>query len=152
MFGLREGTLVVLAAVISLTMGRGWAQGVTNSSGEYTAPEVGANCSSDQCSTKGEGCASCVSLIIHLPLGAWVTKTHCFTNANYPTDHPRHDLHEVPCGADISWSRFDTPIITATDADVIVRTTYHNRSSDRTRDVKLTVEWQPIDKASIATK
>jgi hypothetical protein len=118
----------------------------TADSGERTAAEVGRDCTTDQCSTARYGCASCVEINIHLPPNAWVTKTHCYTNADYPGDRPRHQLVEVPCGIDISWSRFDTPIVTATSEGVTVHTIYHNRSSDRARDVKLTTEWHLIDK------
>jgi hypothetical protein len=118
----------------------------TADSGERTAAEVGRDCTTDQCSTSRYGCASCVEINIHLPPNAWVTKTHCYTNADYPGDRPRHQLVEVPCGIDISWSRFDTPIVTATSERVTVHTIYHNRSSNRARDVKLTAEWHLIDK------
>jgi hypothetical protein len=122
-----------------------WCQSRTANSPELTAAAVGMNCTSDTCSSRHEGCASCVELVVSLPPKAWVTKTHCYTTANYPDDHLRHDLHEVDCGVDNSWSIFDTPIVSATPSRVVIRSTYHNRSSNRSRDVKLTVEWRPIE-------
>jgi hypothetical protein len=112
----------------------------------YTAESVGHNCTSDLCASTGEGCATCVELKITLPLNAWITKTHCDTNASYPIDYPRHELHEVNCGTDVSWSVFDTPIVSKISNAVTIRTVYHNRSSDRSRDVRLRVEWYEIAK------
>lgn len=103
-----------------------------------TVPAVGHDCTKDICSTQPHGCASCVQLTLRLPPGAWVRKTHCFTTANYPLDN---ELHEIPCGADVAWSRFDTPIVTASPHAVIVHTVYHNRSSNRVRSVRFQIEW-----------
>jgi hypothetical protein len=114
----------------------------TAETAEFTADRVGHDCTTDKCSKTEGGCASCVELTITLPQSAWVTKTHCFTNANYPDDFPRHNLHEVNCGTDVAWSIFETPEVTKTSTNVVVHTTYHNRSSDRSRDVKLSLDWQ----------
>jgi hypothetical protein len=108
---------------------------------ERTAEAVGRNCTTDVCSTVHTGCASCIDITITLPPQAWVTKTHCLTNADNPDDRPRHQLHEVPCGLDVSWSRFETPIVTATTTGVTIHTIYHNRSSNRDRDIKVTADW-----------
>jgi hypothetical protein len=129
-------SLILLSVVLCAQVGSRIAD-----TGEQAAPNTGQDCKTDSCSNSNQGCASCVYLALHLPPEAWVTKTHCYTNAQYPHDYQRHELHEVPCGEDISWSRFDTAIVSATPREVVVRTTYHNRSSDRTRDVKLTVDW-----------
>lgn len=113
----------------------------TSDSDEHTAAPVGHDCTSNVCSTSGQGCASCAVLAIHLPPNAWVTKTHCLTTANYPADYARHDLHETKCGEEISWSLFETPLVTASADEVLVRAVYHNRSSNRPRDAKIRVEW-----------
>jgi hypothetical protein len=83
---------------------------------------------------------------LHLPADSWVLKTHCFTNAGYPDDGK--DLHEVDCGTDIAWSIFDTPRVTATQSEVTVVSTFRNRSSNRNRLAKLTVDWQVINAAT----
>lgn len=114
----------------------------TAESDEFTADSVGHDCVTNKCSSDAGGCASCIQITVTLPPNAWITKVHCFTNANYPDDFPRHDLHEVNCGTDVSFSIFDTPDITATPAKVVVRTTYHNRSSNQSRDIKLKVDWR----------
>jgi len=136
--------LFVVWFVSSPSFARQPAQSKVFDSGLRTAQAVGANCTADKCSTDAGGCASCIDFVLQLPPEAWVTKTRCFTTASYPDDLPRHEPHEVPCGADVSFSRFDTPIVAATKTFVEVRSVYHNRSSDRARDAKMTVEWQPI--------
>lgn len=133
-------TLVVCAGFISMIS----QTSRTIESPEYTAGKVGYDCKTNKCSSSGaSGCSSCVDVTVLLPLNAWVTKTHCYTNANFPTDYPPHGLHEVDCGSDVSWSVFDTPEVFVTSSSVVVRTTYHNRSSDRSRDVQLKVDWEP---------
>jgi subtilisin family serine protease len=48
---------------------------------------------------------------------------------------------------DVSWSRFDSTIVVATHDHVVVETTYHNRSDNRSRDVRLDVDWQALKSA-----
>jgi subtilase family protein len=117
-----------------------FAQSKVAWSAEQTVTAVGGDCKTNKCSNNS-GCASCVQLTIELRADAWVTRTHCYTTANYPDDYPRHNMHEVPCGEDVSWSVFETPIVLTRSQHVVISTTYHNRSSDRARDVRLAVEW-----------
>src|ERR1700739_2163102 len=107
---------------------------------ERTATAVGGDCKTNKCSNNS-GCANCVQLTVELRSDAWVTKTHCYTTANYPDDYPRHNMHEGSCGEDVSWSVFETPIVVTGSQHLVISTTYHNRSSDRSRDVRLAVEW-----------
>ena len=106
------------------------------------AAAVGSYCTSDICGINGYGCASCVVLGITLPPNAWVDGLRCYTTANYPDDSA---LHEVACGTDIAWSTFDTPIVVASGESVVVNATYHNRSSDRPRSVRLEVQWHALE-------
>jgi hypothetical protein len=143
--------LMASLAGIALVPGlQGQRSTSTADSPERTAEAVGRNCTTDLCSTVRIGCASCIDVTITLPAQAWVTKTHCLTNADYPDDRPRHQLHEVPCGLDVSWSRFETPIVTATSTGVTIHTIYHNRSSNRARDIKVTADWYllPADRTT----
>lgn len=123
------------------------AQLKTASSGERSSAATGLNCTTNTCSTTGAGCASCIRLTVELPANAWVVRTHCYTTANYPDDYHRDDLHEVACGLDASWSQFDTTIVIANNNRVVVETTYHNRSDNRTRDVRLDVDWRASTEA-----
>lgn len=142
-FALHIAILLVVLLGISPQQLR--AQLKTTSSGERTASAVGFNCTTDKCSESNTGCASCARLGVELPANAWVVKTHCYTTANYPDDYSRHDPHEVACGADNSWSLFDSTSVVATNQHVLVKTTYHNRSHNRSRDVRLDVEWLPFE-------
>ena len=107
------------------------------SSDIQTAHKVGSNCTQNACGGQG-GCAVCVHLAVSVPAGKQITAIHCLTNAGYPNDYPHYELHEVQCGQDVSWSMFDPPSNDGTTAE----TTYHNRSSDRDRDVQLAVDYQ----------
>jgi hypothetical protein len=106
------------------------------------AAAVGSDCTSDMCATNGRGCASCVELTISLQPNAWVDSLRCYTTANYPNDSA---IHEVGCGTDVAWSTFDTPLVVATAEKVLAKTTYHNRSSNRPRSVRLDVQWHPLE-------
>jgi hypothetical protein len=109
-------------------------------SGVYTANKCGHDVKTNDCSE-----ARCVNLEVYLPLGAQVVATHCYANItlNAGPDLPHYQFNEVPAGVDTSWSIFDYPVQQSTPTNVVVRTTYHNRSSDRDRDVKLVVDWEP---------
>src|SRR5579862_3039325 len=141
---MRKATLPFIALAMVTSWGaipKVLAQSSVTSSQERTAVAVGTDCTTDKCSNTGQGCASCVELRVELPANAWVTKTHCYTTAHYPDDYPRHDMREVGCGEDVSWSVFDTPTVSSTSSNVVIRTTYHNRSDNRSRDVRLKVDW-----------
>jgi hypothetical protein len=116
-----------------------YAQGQVSKSNEVTAAKTGVNCTVNTC--RPGGCASCVVLTVYLPVGAHVDSVLCLTNAGFPKDYQHHDLHEVKCGEDVSWSIFDQAVTTTTQNNVVVTTTYHNRSSDRDRDVQTVVNW-----------
>jgi hypothetical protein len=105
------------------------------------APPTGVNCGSNECRfSTPSGCAFCTTLEVPIPLKATIVKVHCYTSAGYPNDSA--PPHEVACTADNSWSVFDAPTTETRAWTQIVRTTYHNRSSDRLRLVKMIVEWQ----------
>lgn len=112
----------------------------TATDGPYTAAKTGNPCTSNEC--KPIGCASCVKLQVNLPLTAQVIKVHCWANAGYPNDLPHGQFQEVACGVDVAWSIFEPPVTTTTTSNTVVTTRYHNRSGDRDRDVKLTVDYQ----------
>ena len=108
--------------------------------GPYTANKTVNQCTADVC--KPTGCASCVKLQVNLPLTAQVTKVRCWTNAGVKDELPHGQFREIPCGTDWAWSIFDAPVTTTTANNTTVTTTYHNRSHNRDRDVKLTVDYQ----------
>lgn len=68
-----------------------------------------------------------------------VVAVHCLTTAYYPHDS---SLHEVEFTRDNAWSIFDEPRIDTYQNSVVVTTTYYNRSHNRNRTVRLTVEWR----------
>lgn len=115
----------------------------TACTGVLVANKVGHDCKENRCSNKIQGtCASCVDLTVSLPQGSEVVATRCYTVAWYPDDYAHGDLHQVPCTTDNSWSIFDDPVVDSSGNSVRVSTTYHNRSDDRDRDVKLCVDWR----------
>jgi hypothetical protein len=116
----------------------------TATDGPHTTPKTGSNCTSNTCTNQG-GCATCVTLTVYMPLTAQVAANgiHCWTNAGGKEgDLPHGQFAELACGKDGGWSIFDPPVTTTTAGNTIVTTTYHNRSSDRDRDVKLIVNYQ----------
>lgn len=126
-------SLVLLALAMS-------AQAQTSNpvcSDVIVAHKVGSNCTQTECAGSG-GCAICVDLVVTLPPGTHQVAIHCLTVANYPKDYQHGDLHEVACTTDNAWSIFDNP----SDNGNSVSTTFHNRSSDRDRDVQLCANWR----------
>jgi len=116
------------------------AQQKTATDGPRTAAKTVNQCTENTC--KPSGCASCVNLQVNLPLTAQVIKIHCWTNAGVNDELPHGQLREIPCGTDWAWSIFDTPVTSTTGSNTTVTTTYHNRSHNRDRDVKLTVDYE----------
>jgi hypothetical protein len=108
--------------------------------GPYTAARTVNRCTSNEC--KRAGCASCVKLQANLSFAAQIIKIHCWTNAGYPDDLPQGQFQEVACGADVSWSIFNSPVTSTTSNNTVVATTHHNRSHNRERDVKLAVDYR----------
>jgi hypothetical protein len=126
--------LVVLSVVRTKTV---HGQDRTDS-GQYNVSHANGQCKDNACSTQG-GCAACQQLVVNLPAGAQVDSIHCYTTAAYPNDT---GIHEVSCTTDNSWSVFDQPVIqTSPGGGVNISTTYHNRSHNRGRTVKLSVDW-----------
>lgn len=115
------------------------AQKNVSSSPVFEAPRTGRDCKSNACRDDG-GCATCVKLVVEVPPETKVVAVHCFTNAHYPEDFPKAELHEVTCTEDNAWSIFESPIVR--EASGLVTTVFHNRSSDRDRVVRLDVEWR----------
>jgi hypothetical protein len=106
-------------------------------SGELHVSHANGQCKDNTCTPTG--CAGCVQLTVNLPPGAQYQRSHCFTTANYPDDI---GIHEVACTTDNAWSVFDDPVVSTTNGGgVTVTTTYHNRSHNRDRTVKLSVDW-----------
>jgi subtilisin family serine protease len=137
-------TFAIVAFTVGLSVlsaSSACAQSDRSNSTTVIVSAVGSNCDSNQCSKDGSGCASCAVLEVQLPATAWVLKSHCYTSAGYPEDYGLSDLREVECGVDQSWSIFDTPSVTANQTRVSVTTIYRNRSGDRSRAVKLVVDW-----------
>jgi hypothetical protein len=111
----------------------------TTSSETVVARRIGANCTTNVCKENG-ACASCVNLQVQLPTSAKVLSVHCLTNAHFPDDatEPR----QVSCTEDNAWSIFESPVVAQETEYIVVRTVFHNRSSDRDRVAKIEVEWQ----------
>jgi hypothetical protein len=107
----------------------------TTSSGIYVAHKVGANCTSSACAVR-------IKLAVYLPLGAKIHAIGCYTVAGQ-TDSPHGRLRRVSCGVDTWWSVFTTPVQQSTPHNVVVTSEFQNRSSDRDRDCRLDVEWEP---------
>ncbi len=107
----------------------------TNSSGEYVAHKVGSNCTSSSCAVK-------IPLSVYLPLGAQVKAVRCYSVAGQE-DSAHGDLHEVSCGVDTWWSIFTKPVQQTTPNNVTVTSEFQNRSSDRDRDCRMDVDWEP---------
>ena len=132
-----------LLGIIVLGVASVQAQTKTACTGVLVAPKTGHNCTENTCSNKSSGaCASCVDLVVSVPQGSEVVSKHCYTVAAYPDDSAHGSLHEVECTKDNSWSVFDDPVVDSSGSSVKVSTTYHNRSDNRDRDVKLCVEWR----------
>lgn len=103
----------------------------TSSSPDYTVSAVGHDCPTNACAVQQQ-------LRVDLPAHVTVDAVHCLTTANYQDDT---GMHEVGCTTDNAWSVFDEPRKDYYDSEVIVWTTYYNRSGDRQRRVRLTVDW-----------
>jgi predicted nucleic acid-binding Zn ribbon protein len=103
----------------------------SNSSQDYTVGGTGSQCGDN-------GCAQKQQLRVDLPSGAQVDAVHCLTTAHYPDDS---GLHEVDCMTDNAWSIFDAPRTDTYQNSVVVTTTYYNRSHNRNRTIRLTVDW-----------
>lgn len=111
----------------------------TQDSGIYTAQKTGHQTTTNNCDD-----AKCVSLSVSVPLGSQIVAIRCYANIRLDggADLPHNQFNEVPCGRDVSWSIFDRPVTQTSQQAVTVSTTYHNRSHDRDRDVKLVVEFR----------
>jgi hypothetical protein len=99
-----------------------------------TVQATGSDCTSNNCATSTE-------LIVRLSAGAKVARVHYFTNAsgNPALDEP--NVREITPG-DVGWS-FMAPASIAQEAggETVVKTTYFNRSSNRARQAKITVDY-----------
>jgi hypothetical protein len=118
-----------------------WLQAESNlvRSDVRTAPPCGRDCTTNACRENG-GCASCVAFDVRLPDNAKVKSIRCLTTANYPDDLTA--LREVQCTQDNAWSVFDSPTVSGNNGSVSVHTTFHNRSSDRSRRAAIVVGWE----------
>jgi len=139
---MRQSVLRIMMLVFWLPFGilSAFSQNQYTDGGAILVRQVGSDCKSNDC----QSCAVCDTYTIPLPGNARVIKVHCWTTANYPSDYAPNDLHEVDCGTDVAWSIWDQPTQEYQQATgkLAVYSTYHNRSSDRDRYVKLSVEWQ----------
>jgi hypothetical protein len=106
----------------------------TSASPVLVAHKVGRDCTDLSCAIN-------VDLYVTIPLAATIDSKECLTVAHYPDDYPHGQLHPVPCGVDTAWSIFDAPSSTSNQDSQVVRSIYHNRSSDRDRDAQLVVHW-----------
>jgi len=113
--------------------------------GPYDVKPSGWVCYDNKCETPsgGGGCAKCKTLRANLPLTAQVVKVRCFSTANHGSQNNGGDvpIQEIPCGQDWAWSFFEWPKQTTTATNTVVETTYYNRSHDRTRTVRLEVQY-----------
>jgi hypothetical protein len=111
----------------------------TQDSGIYTAQKTGHQTKTNNCDD-----AKCVSLSVSVPLGSQIVAIRCYANIRLDggADLPHNQFNEIPCGQDVSWSIFDRPVTQTSQQAITVSTTYHNRSDNRDRDVKLVVEFR----------
>jgi len=109
-------------------------------SGIYTARKTGHQTRTNDCSD-----AKCVALSVSLPPGSQIVAIKCYANIRLDggPDLPYYQLNDIPCGQDVSSSIFDRPVTQTSQQAITVSTTYHNRSHDRDREVKLVVDFMP---------
>lgn len=112
----------------------------TQRTGVLTVPHAGGNCTSNTC---GPGhCAGCRTLTIYLPLNAQAVASRCYTNAG-GTQGDSGALVQVTCGVELNaWAMFDAPRQYTTPNNTVIETVFHNRSSNRDRQVELQVDWK----------
>jgi hypothetical protein len=108
----------------------------------YVPPAVSV-CYHNECwlPTQTMNCALCVFIKVPLPPNAivdLVNDVKCWTTAG-KDDHPIAPM--VHCTDDVGWSTFHPPTITHDAYNTYVETTYHNRSHDRIRAVKVVVSY-----------
>jgi hypothetical protein len=82
-----------------------------------------------------------LTLTVYLPLNAQVVATHCYTTAGGPQGDT--GIREVACGAELdAWAMFDATTQHTTPSNTVIETVFHNRSSNRDRQVELAVDWK----------
>lgn len=115
----------------------------TATTGTLAVTHANGPCKSNECwiqSNNTGGCAACVTLVVYLPLGSQVTAIRCYTNAGGPGgDTP--SIYQARCGDLDAWATFDRPVQFSTPNNVVVTTTFHNRSHNRQRMAELQVDW-----------
>ena len=106
--------------------------------GVYSVAKTGHNTFTNTC-----GDARCQVLVVYLPLGAQIQQVQCLSNIDWGRagDLPHGQLKLAECGKDGAWAIFDPIVIETTPTNTIVRSTFHNRSSDWDRDVELLVRY-----------
>ncbi|MGA8027720.1 MAG: hypothetical protein WB992_11285 [Bryobacteraceae bacterium] len=111
----------------------------TQRTGILTVRHAGGNCTSNVC---GPGhCAGCLTLTVYLPLNAQVVVSRCYTTAGGPQGDSATPA-QVQCGAELNaWAMFDATRQYTTPNNTVIETVFHNRSSDRDRQVELQVDW-----------
>lgn len=111
----------------------------TQRTGVITVRHTNGNCNHNDCSPNG--CASCQTLTVYLPLNAQVAAIRCYTNAGGPAgDAP--SPQQNPCGDLDAWATFDSPRQYTTPTNTVVETVFHNRSNNRDRLVELQIDWR----------
>jgi hypothetical protein len=97
---------------------------------------------------KGIGCdqgSTCVHPAVAIDPSWTVVATHCRANIDIAGgwDLPHYTFNEVPTdGREYSWSKCDPFTYVAAPGSIVVSTTFHNKSTDRDRDVMILVEYQ----------
>lgn len=133
---------VLLTVALALFVPVLSAQTKTATTGDLPAPHANGQCKSNDCYVQGQNtnCCRCVNLKAYMPLGAQVVATRCYTTAGGESgDVP---IRTVTCGQDVGWSVFDPTKQYTTPNNTVVETTYHNRSHNRDRTVRLEVDWK----------
>lgn len=108
----------------------------------YVPPAVSV-CYHNECwlPTQTMNCALCVFIKVPLPPNAIVDLVNgvkCWTTAGLD-DHAIAPMEH--CTDDVGWSTFHPPTVSHDAYNTYVETTYHNRSHNRTRAVKVVVSY-----------
>ena len=103
------------------------------------------NCTTNNCQPPGKtnlsGLAACAELIVKIPAAAIFRAVRLYSTAQYPNDVPIPEL--MPWNTDKAWSWFDGPPGRTFEGQfLVIRTQYHNRCSNRFRQIRMEVDYE----------
>jgi hypothetical protein len=99
----------------------------TQKTGVLTVPHAHGNCTTNACAPS-QGCASCQTLTVYLPLTAQVIAIRCYTNAG-GGGGDSGSPQQVACGDLDAWATFDSPKQYSTPNNTVVETVFHNQAA-----------------------